>query len=69
VYENLLTEIREGVGEIRVNRPEVRNALDSRTVRELGDALEVFAEDPQVRVLVLTGAGQESFVAGRTYAS
>jgi enoyl-CoA hydratase len=63
-YENLLFEVRDGVGVLTVNRPKALNALDGRTVAELDQALQREAADPAVKALVVTGAGDRAFVAG-----
>ncbi|HKV29327.1 MAG TPA: enoyl-CoA hydratase-related protein [Candidatus Acidoferrales bacterium] len=63
-YENLLFEARDQTAYITFNRPKVLNALNRKTVEELGDALNRAREDSSVRVLILTGAGEKSFVAG-----
>jgi enoyl-CoA hydratase len=63
-YENLLYEKRDGIAFITFNRPKVLNALNRKTVEELRDALVDARDDASVRVLILTGAGEKSFVAG-----
>jgi enoyl-CoA hydratase len=63
-YENLLYEKRDGIGFITFNRPKVLNALNHKTMEELRDILIAAREDAAVRVLILTGAGEKSFVAG-----
>jgi enoyl-CoA hydratase len=63
-YENLLYEKRDRIGFIRFNRPKVLNALNHKTMEELRDILISAREDQDVRVLILTGAGEKSFVAG-----
>jgi enoyl-CoA hydratase len=63
-YENLLYEVKDQIATITFNRPKVLNALNRKTVEELGDALNRAREDSSVRVLILTGAGEKSFVAG-----
>lgn len=63
-YENLLFEVKDPIAHITFNRPKVLNALNRKTVEELGDALNRAQEDSAVRVLILTGAGEKSFVAG-----
>ena len=63
-YENLLYEKRDGIGFITFNRPKVLNALNRKTMEELRDILSAAREDDEVRVLILTGAGEKSFVAG-----
>jgi enoyl-CoA hydratase len=63
-YENLLYEKRDQIGFITFNRPKVLNALNRKTMEELSDLLTAAGEDDQVRVLVLSGAGDKSFIAG-----
>jgi enoyl-CoA hydratase len=63
-YENLLYEKKDGIGTITFNRPKVLNALNRRTVEELGECLREAREDPAVRVLILTGAGEKAFISG-----
>jgi enoyl-CoA hydratase len=63
-YENLLYEKRDRIGFITFNRPKVLNALNHKTMEELRDILTSAREDQDVRVLILTGAGEKSFVAG-----
>jgi len=63
-YENLLYEKRDRIGFITFNRPKVLNALNHTTLEELRDALLSARDDEDVRVLILTGAGEKSFVAG-----
>ncbi len=63
-YETLLTETRDGIGLITVNRPDVRNAMNRRVMEELRAVLDEFREDDRVGVVVFTGAGEKAFVAG-----
>jgi len=63
-YENLLYEKKDQIAYITFNRPKVLNALNRKTVEELADALSAARADTEVRVLILTGAGEKSFVAG-----
>ena len=63
-YENLLFEVRDGVGVLTVNRPKALNALNGRTIAELDQTLQREAADPAVRALVVTGGGDRAFVAG-----
>lgn len=59
----LLTD-RGAVRTIAVNRPDKLNALDAATLDALHAAFDQAAQDPNVRVVVLTGAGPKAFVAG-----
>jgi enoyl-CoA hydratase len=62
--ERIHLEIEDGVATATVDRPAARNALDAETVQEFHRALDVIGADPSVRVLVVTGAGDQVFVAG-----
>lgn len=62
-YETLRYELTDGVAEITLNRPEVYNALNLTTVRELDDAMRRCDDDASVRAVLLTGAGK-AFCAG-----
>ena len=59
----VLTACADGIATLTLNRPEARNALDMTMRRELEESLARLAGDPQVRVLVVRGAG-EHFCAG-----
>ena len=63
-YENLLIERDGAVVIVTISRPDKLNALNARTVEELGQAMEEARIDDNVRAIVLTGAGEKSFVAG-----
>ena len=59
-----LTERRGNVLVITINRPEARNAVNGAVSTAVGDALQQAQEDPDVRAVVITGAGDKSFCAG-----
>ncbi len=63
-YENLLYEKKDQIGYITFNRPKLLNALNRKTMEELGDLLSVARDDAEVRALILTGAGEKAFIAG-----
>src|SRR5690349_17866523 len=63
-YQTLLYEKREGLAFIKVNRPEKLNALNRIVVEELGACFEDIQRDQDVRIAILTGAGEKAFVAG-----
>jgi enoyl-CoA hydratase len=63
-YKNLIYETNEKVGIIKINRPEVRNVLNWETWMELEDVLNRLHEDPDIRVGIITGVGDEAFIAG-----
>ena len=62
-FENLKLENRDGILWITIDRPKKLNALNVRTIEELGRAAEMAAEE-SVRAVVVTGAGEKAFVAG-----
>jgi len=61
---NIRIDISEGIATLTVDRPSVKNALNLDTVRECHAALDALAVDPDVGVLIITGAGESSFVSG-----
>lgn len=63
-YRNLIFESHDRIGVIKMNRPEVRNALNWETWMELEDILKQFHGEPHLRVGVITGVGDEAFIAG-----
>jgi enoyl-CoA hydratase len=63
-FETLLVERDGAIAVITINRPKVLNALNAQTLSDLSRAIGDFGEDAGVRAIVLTGAGEKSFVAG-----
>jgi len=63
-FDTLLLERDGAIATITINRPKVLNALNSQTLDELRRALLELQRDAEVRVVILTGAGEKSFVAG-----
>ncbi|MBI2891682.1 MAG: enoyl-CoA hydratase/isomerase family protein [Nitrospirae bacterium] len=63
-FETLLWSVRDGIATIAINRPEARNALSPKVIEELNLAFEEAERQPDVRVVVLTGAGDKAFCAG-----
>jgi naphthoate synthase len=63
-FQDILYEKAEGIAKITINRPEARNAFRPRTVQEMIGAFDDAREDPDVGVIVLTGAGGEAFCSG-----
>lgn len=66
-WDTIAYSLSEGVAEILLNRPEKRNAQNLRMIEELGQALRAAEADPEVRVIVLAGAGA-GFSAGHDVA-
>jgi enoyl-CoA hydratase len=63
-YENIIFDATEGIATITFNRPKALNALNGQLLDELSGALDRIDADEDIRVLILTGAGEKSFVAG-----
>ena len=63
-FENLILEKRGRVAVLTVNRPEKLNALNVATRREILDAFEQLRGDSEIRVVVITGAGDKAFING-----
>jgi enoyl-CoA hydratase len=63
-YKNLIYETSEGIGIIKMNRPEVRNVLNWETWLELEDVLRRLHAEPGIRTGIITGVGDEAFIAG-----
>ncbi len=62
--ELIRVETQDRIATITINRPEVRNALNSQVVRELTEAFRQLAASDDVGAILLTGAGDKAFVAG-----
>jgi enoyl-CoA hydratase len=62
--ENVVIGVAGGIATITINRPEKRNALNAATRADLIETLEDLAADADVRVVVITGAGEKAFIAG-----
>ncbi len=63
-YENIVYDIKDRLATVTVNRPKVLNALNDKTISELLDVFHKIAHDDSVGVVVLTGGGEKSFIAG-----
>jgi enoyl-CoA hydratase len=63
-YEYVLLEKEEGIGIVYINRPQALNALNGQVLEELGQAIDDIKRDDEIKVVIITGAGDKSFVAG-----
>ncbi|MFF1904700.1 enoyl-CoA hydratase-related protein [Kitasatospora sp. NPDC058218] len=63
--DSVLYELDGGLAVITINRPEAMNALDTATKVALRDTVTAAAEDPAVRAVLLTGAGERAFCVGQ----
>ncbi|MFU8795906.1 MAG: enoyl-CoA hydratase/isomerase family protein [Dehalococcoidia bacterium] len=68
MYETITTEQKARAGVITLSREERRNAISPTMLTELFDALAKYDDDPEVIVVVLTGAGSKAFCAGADFA-
>lgn len=64
VYQNVLVQRAENIGLIVVNRPHKANALNKETMLELMKATDELGVDPEIHVVIYSGAGERCFVAG-----
>src|ERR1039457_5362474 len=63
-FEDIIYATQDGIANITINRPHVRNAVRPQTYEELTRAVSLAADDPEVGVVVLSGAGGKAFCAG-----
>ena len=64
MFEHLTYEAKDGIGYITINRPASLNSLCNALVEELDEAVRAVEADDGVRMLIFTGAGDKSFMAG-----
>jgi enoyl-CoA hydratase len=64
MYKTLIYEKKDNIGVLTINRPEKLNALSNELVEELARFLDSVESEGELRVLVITGAGEKAFVAG-----
>jgi E-phenylitaconyl-CoA hydratase len=65
MFENILFDVDAHVATITLNRPERLNATDDLSRTELGKAWGIVRDDPQIRVAIITGAGEKAFCVGQ----
>jgi naphthoate synthase len=63
-YGDIIYETAEGIAKITINRPEVHNAFRPATLFELSRAFLIARDDPEIGVIILTGAGTRAFCSG-----
>jgi enoyl-CoA hydratase len=63
-FQNILVDRQGPVAMVTLNRPKVLNALNRQTMDELECAFHGFGAEPEVRAVILTGAGEKAFIAG-----
>ena len=62
--QNIILEHEKGIATLYINRPEKLNALNKATIQVLHETLKMVDENPEVRVIIITGTGEKAFVAG-----
>ncbi len=63
-YQDIVVTREEGVGVIRLNRPQVLNALSRNLYKEVNTAVADMEDDPEVKAIIFTGTGDKAFSAG-----
>lgn len=63
-YDTLLTDLEEGILTVTVNRPDKLNALNRSMLADLNKLMEEVLSNPEIKAILLTGAGPKAFVAG-----
>lgn len=63
-YENLILEWQDEIAILYINRPKFLNALNAETLAEISAAVDEVKQNPDLKALIITGAGDKSFVAG-----
>ena len=63
-HKNVTVERRGAITTLVVNRPDVLNALNRETLAEIESVALAFAADPEQGALIVTGAGEKSFISG-----
>ncbi|MGA9638128.1 enoyl-CoA hydratase/isomerase family protein [Flavobacterium sp.] len=63
-YENILVTFDKSIASLTINRPSKLNALNKETIQELHLAFLALENNPEIRVILLTGSGEKAFVAG-----
>lgn len=63
-FKHILFKIEDGIATLTYNRPKALNALNGELLDEMSQVLDEVSSDQDIRVLVLTGSGEKSFVAG-----
>ena len=62
--EEILYKVNDGIGVLTINRPKARNALNWRAQERFAAVIEAAADDPDLRVLIITAVGEDAFASG-----
>lgn len=63
-FNNIISQEKEGITTITINRPKKLNALNRDTIQELHEAFKLAQDDKNTKVIIVTGSGEKAFVAG-----
>jgi enoyl-CoA hydratase len=63
-YDNLLISLENNIATVVINRPAKLNALNIATINDLHKAIKILGKNKEIKVIILTGAGEKAFVAG-----
>lgn len=63
-FQHVLVEKKGSIGILTINRPDKLNALNTHVVQEISSAFSTLESDSDVRVIIITGAGEKAFIAG-----
>ena len=64
MYQTLLISLENGIYTITINRPDKLNALNKDVFTDLNNALDEIESNPEIKSVIITGAGPKAFVAG-----
>lgn len=64
-YQHFITDLENGIAILRINRPEVRNAMNNECWRDLRDFIDFCDHSSEVRVVIITGEGESAFISGQ----
>ena len=64
LYTTIIYETTDHIAQITLNRPEANNAINEELARELGDICQIINQDEDIRLVVITGAGDKAFSSG-----
>jgi enoyl-CoA hydratase len=62
--QNVLLEIKNGIGYVKINRPDKLNSLNTQTIDELYEIFVKISNDDRIKAVILTGIGEKAFIAG-----
>src|SRR5438876_4284159 len=63
-YQNIKTDLNDGILVVTIDRPKVLNALNAQTVEEIHEAFSKARSDDAVKAVIVTGGGEKAFIAG-----